>query len=108
MRSWVNSEKNIKNIGIAREWDSFQGFYDTLGREYPGRGHRLKRINDELDFGPDNCFWQKLGTGVRGVNFHRHSKKFVARIRVDGRVKQVGEYPTLEEAEFALRHGATQ
>ncbi|MDU9398106.1 HNH endonuclease [Pseudomonas sp. zfem003] len=50
-------------------------------------------------------------TGVRGVDFHKATGKFRARIRFDGRRVDLGLFPTLEEAEQAylsaqkLNHG---
>jgi hypothetical protein len=93
--------------GIRCLWDSFEQFYDDIGREYPRPGHRLKRIDNELDFGPDTCFWQPIGTGVKGVNYHKRSRKFVARVRIDGKLTHLGEYKSKQKAiEVVREYGA--
>jgi hypothetical protein len=65
--------------GIACDWDSFEEFYRDIGREWPGPGHRLKRLDTNDDFRLGNCYWQKVGLGKR------RRRKYVARIRIDGR-----------------------
>jgi hypothetical protein len=49
-------------------------------------------------------------TGVSGVIFVKKSKKFIARIAVEGKKKYIGQYDTLEQAAEArkaaeIKHG---
>lgn len=40
-------------------------------------------------------------TGVRGVSWHKHARKYQARVRLSGKMHHVGYFDTLKEAEAA-------
>lgn len=51
----------------------------------------------------------RSSTGVKGVSWDRKRQKFAAHIRLEGRTKFLGRFPTIEDAgaayrEVALRH----
>lgn len=70
------------------------------------------RTNNRLDnlrpaTNQQNCWNMSLpkhnSTGVKGVHVERRTGKFVATIRVDGKTKYLGRFPTLEEAAAVYR-----
>jgi hypothetical protein len=64
--------------GISCCWNTFEEFWADIGKEYPGPGHRLKRLNTDDDFTLENCYWQPIGLG-------RRRRRYPARIHIDGR-----------------------
>lgn len=47
-------------------------------------------------------------SGYRGVSYFRHCNKFAAQIRVDGKLRRLGLFPTAEEAYTRYREAALQ
>lgn len=41
-------------------------------------------------------------TGIRGVSWHKHARKYLARVRLSGKMYHAGYYDTIEEAEAAV------
>jgi hypothetical protein len=42
-------------------------------------------------------------SGVRGVHWHKRQEKWIASIRVDGKLKHIGSFNTVDEAEQAVK-----
>lgn len=45
---------------------------------------------------------KKSISGVRGVNWNKHAKKWTARIKIDSKPTTIGYFDTIEEAESAV------
>lgn len=55
------NSKDFKNyggrgIGICARWESFESFLSDMGSR-PTPQHTVDRINNENNYGPDNCRW---------------------------------------------------
>ena len=47
-------------------------------------------------------------TGFKGVSFHKHINKYIASIRINGKIKHLGYYETAEEASKAYESKAKE
>lgn len=103
-----------RGISYCEEWESFENFYAwAIGAGYEPH-LSLDREDNDSDYCPDNCRWvcrsiqsrntRKLSknntTGFRGVvkNTWNPKVSWVARIRVNYKVVQLGSYKTPEQA----------
>jgi hypothetical protein len=44
-----------RGIGICKEWVRFEDFFRDMGK--CGAGMTIERVNNDEDYGPDNCKW---------------------------------------------------
>ena len=102
-----------KGITVCDEWiNSFEQFYADMG-DAPGPDYSIDRIDNNLGYSKDNCHWVKDETGIQqinqgikksnksgvtGVNWHKASNKWQARITVQGKRLSLGVFDTKEEA----------
>ena len=104
-----------RGIKVCPEWrQSFEQFYKDMGHR-PSDKHSIDRVDFNGDYSPSNCRWatqeiqdrnkrvrKNSKTGIRGVTTNKDNK-YVAQIRVNGKVKRIGTYISLEEATIARK-----
>lgn len=78
-----------RGIGVCARWDSFTVFLADVGERPPG--HTLDRIDNDRDYGPDNCRWATRSEQQR----NRRHNHFVI---IDGQ-----RYKTVDLAAIAGR-----
>ncbi len=110
-------DKSYKNYGgrgitVCDEWMDVANFVDWCEETYPNiKGYSLDRIDNDKGYSPDNCTWsdkttqainqrmQKNNTsGYVGVTYYKKNNKWVANIRINKILKQLGSFKTKEEA----------
>jgi hypothetical protein len=125
---WKNKPSKYSNISLGTEAGSLYntGYRIIKFSGYRCQTHRLiyfyhyghiPKIIDHIDSNPlnnkienlreatssQNAYNTKINTrnksGVKGVYFHKKSKKYVAQCTVDGFKKNLGGFTSLEEAE---------
>lgn len=61
-----------RGITVCDEWQSFKGFYDSMG-EAP-EGYSIERIDNDRGYNPENCCWADnaaQGRNKRGVKLDK-------------------------------------
>lgn len=107
-----------RGIQVCQKWlDSFEAFIKDVGKR-PSKNHSLDRIDNDGNYTKDNVRWtnstvqsinrRKKSTntsGVTGVSYNKHAKKWNANIGVNKKYINLGYYDTKEEAILARKAG---
>lgn len=115
---WIKSHKyqpTYKNCKICKEWIYFTKFREWMmlqDWENKDLDKDLKILGNNT-YSPENCLFisESLnnllcnslsirGDLPQGVVFHKKAKKFIAQIKLNGKVKYLGLYETQDQAKF--------
>lgn len=98
-----------RGITVCNEWkDSFINFYKDMG---DSNGLTLDRIDVNGNYEPKNCRWVDMSTqarntrirstnktGVKGVRWHKHAKKWVSTIGLENIEIHLGVFDCFAKA----------
>lgn len=126
-RTWVNMRQRCNNpnhqyyadyggrgVEVCPEWESYEPFKEwALAHGYV-EGLTLDREGNGLLYSPEHCRWvdrtaqQRNRRGQKGsssqyvgVSKHSRSGSWQASIKIAGKAKNLGQYPTELEAAWA-------
>lgn len=91
-----------RGIEVCDEWFySFSKFLEDMGEGYK-RGLRIDKIDNDKNYCKENCRWvstkisavnkRQIGKYKKGVVLNTCTKKYMARITVDGKIYYIGQY----------------
>lgn len=106
-----------RGLTVCQSWGKFANFMSDMGPR-PSRKHTLERRENDMGYGPDNCYWatreeqaknrrmfRSNTSGVCGISPVRG--RWRARIRVNGKGIHLGYFDT-REAAVGARHAAME
>ena len=116
-------QSTYKDVTCCDEWLSFANFFEWCNKEvgYSGKPEGMELDKDILVRGnrvysPEACslvpravnallnsHGNSRGKYPQGVNYHKHTGKFVVQLSVDGKQKHLGLFATPEDAFAAYK-----
>ena len=101
-----------RGITVCEEWVDVANFVAWAEATRPNiEGYSLDRIDNDKGYSPENCRWVDKSTqainqrkmknnksGYVGVTYYKKNNKWVANIRINKILKQLGSFKTKEEA----------
>lgn len=93
-----------KNLFLHRLVTNAPRYYEVDHRNHCGldnRDENLRVLNTSQNQQNRKGATRKSSSGIRGVHWHKHAKKWEVQVKVDGKKITIGRFADIKEAEKA-------
>lgn len=115
--AWLNIVVNFKD-DVCDEWSDFLNFYKDMG-ECGDSNYVLFRHDESLKFSKLNCYWKLKGyinikrkgfgaSNYKGVSYDKNRDKWMARLKHNGKIYNLGRYEIEKDAAIAYNKKAIE